>query len=64
MDIEILGFAGIALIAIMLTKMLIERRWDVLHGPYLHGGPRHWRSAKAGLHRLHSLEGMREYRLT
>ena len=68
MDIEILGLAGVALIAIALAKILIERRLDVLHGPYLHGGPRlslnwHRRSADAALHRLRSLESVKHYRL-
>ena len=74
MEIEIAGFAGFVLISIALAKIALERRLDVLHGPYVKGGlengrsvislkPR-WRSADRALDRLRSLENMRQYQLS
>lgn len=72
MEIEIVGLAGFTLIAIALAKMALERRLDVLHGPYLNHGlersvriplMRRRRSAERALDRLRSLETIKQYQL-
>jgi hypothetical protein len=73
MEIQIIGLAGgFALIAIALVKMVIARRSDVLHGPYLNEGRknrahfwprRRWRSVDIALDRFRLLEAMRQVQL-
>jgi hypothetical protein len=65
MNVEILELASFALIAIALIRIALERRLDVLHGPYLSPESRpvmtrRWRSADIALDRLRSLEIMRQ----
>jgi hypothetical protein len=40
MTIEIIVFPGLAFLAVALAAKLIERRNDVLYGPYIHGRKR------------------------
>jgi hypothetical protein len=69
MDIEIIGFAGFAVVAGALARTVYARRLDVLHGPYIQRlaeGPvglsvkRGRKSVETALDRFRSLEGARQ----
>ncbi len=48
-DIEIAGLVGFAFAAASLVALMIERRRDVLHGPYIEGRNRRRIQGAAGL---------------